>query len=530
MSLFSDPFFFSAETKLNLSSPELVEEVLSRREGILSDTGALVCDTGAFTGRSPGDRYIVKDAETAQDIAWGGINQPLSEGHYCKVRDALFRHLKNKPVYVRDAYVGADEESRICLRVLNTKAWHNLFCYNMFLRVPASEAATFKPSFVLLAAPEFVLEKPEAYGVRSPNFVILNVSARTVLIGGTSYAGEMKKSMFTMMNFLLPKRHNILPMHCSANVGKDGDTAIFFGLSGTGKTTLSADPSRKLIGDDEHGWSSSGIFNFEGGCYAKVIHLSRVQEPQIWDAIRFGAVVENTRFFSNTRTTDYANKERTENTRVSYPLEHIPQARMPAMGPAPKNIFFLTADAFGVLPPISKLNPSQAMYHFLSGYTAKVAGTEEGIKEPQTVFSACFGAPFLPLSPVRYANMLGQYMRKYKTQVWLVNTGWIGGKYGVGERMKLPHTRALMGAALSGTFDNIGFYQEGIFGLSLPENCPGVPEKLLNPKATWASESDYLKTAHELASAFHKNFEKFRETESSLFEGAPLSGATSGLG
>ncbi|MCY4419018.1 MAG: phosphoenolpyruvate carboxykinase (ATP) [Cytophagales bacterium] len=510
--------FFSSRVHINLSPTELVERSVQREEAILCDTGALMCKTGRFTGRSPQDRFILRDELTEKKIDWGTVNQGINTAHYQALYKELSNHLKGKEIYVRDAYVGADPQTRIGLRVFNTWAWHNLFCQNMFISVPESERTNFSPNYTLLVAPDFKVEEPLKYGLRNPNFVVLNLSEHVILIGGTGYAGEMKKSMFTVMNFRLPEEHGILPMHCAANLGKDEDTAIFFGLSGTGKTTLSADTTRSLVGDDEHGWSSRGIFNFEGGCYAKVINLTSEQEPQIWNAIRFGSIVENTAFFPNTRQINYADQTITENTRASYPLSHIAGARYPSLSPSPKHVFFLTADAFGTLPPISKLNPAQAMYYFLSGYTAKVAGTETGITEPQAVFSACFGAPFLPLSPVRYARMLAKLLEKHKACVWLVNTGWSGGEYGVGKRISLNYTRTMIRQALNGDLEKQVFQKEPIFGLSIPMACKGVPEKILNPEKTWTHKEDYQKKARQLLHAFRENFKKYDTKELGIRE------------
>ena len=510
------------EQKFNLSPAELIEEALSNHEGKLSETGALVCKTGQFTGRTPKDRFFVKDSITSDLIWWGESNQPIEERYFDTLLEKMKRNLNQKKLYLRDAYLGADTDTRISLRVYNTKAWHNLFCYNMFLRVPESDLSGFSPQFVILCDPDFEAD-PATDGTAHKNFVLVHLSRGIVLVGGTAYAGEMKKSMFTIMNYLLPTQHNVLPMHCSSNKDQAGETAIFFGLSGTGKTTLSADPSRYLIGDDEHGWSASKIFNFEGGCYAKTIDLSREHEPQIWDAIRFGSVVENARFFSGSRTLDYSDKSITENTRTAYPIHYIEGAVEPSVGRVPNHIFFLTADAFGVLPPISRLSTSQAMYHFISGYTAKVAGTEAGVTEPQAVFSACFGAPFLPLHPARYARMLGQKLADHSTQVWLVNTGWSGGAYGTGKRMSLPHTRLVISSALEGKLDDVSYSAHPIFGLQMPNSCPGVPSQILHPRGTWEKAEAYDAKAMELARAFSQNFESYRtEGDENILKGGPL--------
>ncbi len=512
---------FSQHIKWNLSPAQLVEEAIKNNEGVLTSTGALMCDTGKFTGRSPKDRFIVKDANTANSVWWGDINLPVSDETFDRLYSQMMKFLSGRKLYVRDAYAGADEKYRLNIRVVNTMAWQNLFCYNMFLRPDQDELDHFEPNFTILCAPEFEANPAET-GVRQPNFVILNMTRKIILIGGTAYAGEIKKGIFSVLNYLLPTEHSVLPMHCSANTGRDGDTAIFFGLSGTGKTTLSADPQRLLIGDDEHGWTNNGIFNFEGGCYAKVINLTRAQEPEIWDAIQFGAIVENTRFKPASREIDFENKSVTENTRTAYPIHHITNSVEPSVGGIPRNIFFLTADAFGVLPPISRLSKGQAMYHFISGYTAKVAGTEAGVTEPQTVFSACFGAPFMPLHPTAYAEMLGKKMEQHDVKIWLINTGWTGGPYGKGNRMKLKYTRATITAALEGKLDEVSYRPHSIFGTMIPESCPGVPTEVLSPRQTWNNDDAYYEKANELARAFIKNFEKYAEyANEEILNGAP---------
>jgi len=505
----------------NLTPAELVEHALQNGEGTLTDVGALMADTGEFTGRSPKDRFVVLDEQTKDSVWWGDINIPFEEEKFDLLLDKMLNFLKDKNLYTRQAFAGVDARYRLNLTVVNTLAWHNLFCNNMFLRPTAEELQNFSSDFTIICAPEFEAD-PTVDGTRQKNFAIINFSKRMLLIGGTAYAGEMKKGIFSILNYILPHKHQVLSMHCSANMGKDGDTAVFFGLSGTGKTTLSADPKRALIGDDEHAWTEDSIFNFEGGCYAKVIDLSREKEPQIWDAIKFGAIVENTRFFPGSRTVDYSNKEVTENTRTSYPIDHISNALIPSEAGIPKNIFFLTADAFGVIPPISKLNKSQAMYHFISGYTAKVAGTEVGITEPKTTFSACFGAAFLPLHPTQYAALFGEKMEKHQVNVWLVNTGWTGGPYGVGNRMKLAYTRAMITAALEGALDNVGYRTHSVFGVGIPETCPNVPDEVLSPRATWADKDAYDRKARELGAAFIQNFEKYKEFASEdILAGAP---------
>jgi phosphoenolpyruvate carboxykinase (ATP) len=513
----------TATVHLNLTPAALVEHALRNGEGHLTDTGALMADTGKFTGRSPKDRFVVKDENTENSVWWGDINIPFAPEKFDQLHQKMVAYLADKELYVREAYAGANPDYQLKLRVVNEQAWHNLFCYNMFLRPEEGADTSWTPDFSIICAPGFEAD-PAVDGTRQPNFAIINFTKKMILIGGTGYAGEMKKGIFGVLNYLLPHEHNTLSMHCSANVGKDGDTAIFFGLSGTGKTTLSADPNRGLIGDDEHGWTpDGGIFNFEGGCYAKVINLSREQEPQIWDAIRFGTVVENTRFRPGTHTIDYTDKSVTENTRTAYPLHYIDNAIEPGVADAPKNIFFLTADAFGVIPPISKLDKSHAMYLFMSGYTAKVAGTEMGVTEPQTTFSACFGAVFLPLHPTKYAEMLGQKMDENPDiNVWLVNTGWTGGSYGTGSRMKLPYTRAMITAALNGQLDDVKFTKHPVFGMMVPGAVPGVPTEILDPRNTWADKEAYDKTASDLADKFVANFKKYADyANEEILAGAP---------
>ncbi len=505
----------------NLTPTELVEEAVKNREGVLADNGAFMCDTGKFTGRSPKDRFIVKDDYTKDRVWWGDINMPFDSDKFDALYNKMLRFLDGKRLYVRDAYAGADPNYRLDIRVIDTQAWHNLFCYNMFLRPTNEELENFNPDFTVLAIPEFQAD-PEVDGTRQKNFAIVNFTKKLIIIGGTGYAGETKKGIFSVLNFLLPEKKDVLSMHCSANIGKDGDTAIFFGLSGTGKTTLSADPNRYLIGDDEHGWTEDGVYNFEGGCYAKVIDLTEEKEPEIYRAIKFGAIVENTRFFPGTRTIDFSNTEVTENTRVSYPLYHIPNAVEPSVGGTPKNIFFLTCDAYGVLPPISKLSVGQAMYHFISGYTAKVAGTEEGVTEPQAAFSACFGAPFMPLHPTRYAELLGEKMHEHQANVWLINTGWVGGAYGVGHRIKLKYTRAMITAALEGKLDEVTFEKHPVFGVNVPTDCPEVPKEVLNPRNTWENKTEYDQKARYLANLFTQNFVNFSEyANEEILAGAP---------
>jgi phosphoenolpyruvate carboxykinase (ATP) len=492
----------------NLSSTELVEHSILKKMGHLTNTGALAIHTGKFTGRTPKDRFIVKDAKTAQTVDWGNVNLPYDETKYDALEKKLKNYFKEKELYVRDVYACADPNYKLNIRVVTEYPWSSQFANNMFLRPKKAEIETFEPQWTIVNAPGFEADVT-IDGTNRENFAIINFTKKQIIIGGTGYTGEIKKGIFSVLNYVLPLERKVLSMHCSANVGKKGDTAIFFGLSGTGKTTLSADPERALIGDDEHGWSDEGVFNFEGGCYAKTINLTLEKEPQIYAAIRHGAILENIAFYENSREVDYENKEITENTRVSYPIYHIDNALEQSVGQHPDNVFFLTCDAFGVLPPISKLTPGQAMYHFISGYTAKVPGTEDGVAEPETTFSACFGAPFMPLHPTKYAEMLGEKMEQYQANVWLVNTGWIGGEYGEGGRIKLRYTRAMISAALEGKLENATFVKHEIFGLMMPTSCPNVPDEILNPMSLWANTDAYLEKANELAAAFNKNFEKF---------------------
>ena len=505
----------------NLTQAELVEQAIKDGEGMLTDTGALMVDTGKFTGRSPKDRFIVKDDQTKDTVWWGDINMAFDQDKFDALYNKMIKTLTYKKLYVRDAFAGADPAHKLKIRVIDTQAWHNLFCYNMFIRPNQQELVDFHPDFTVLAVPEFLAD-PEVDGTRQSNFAIINFTKKIIIVGGTGYAGETKKGIFSVLNYLLPEKEHVLSMHCSANMGKDGDTAVFFGLSGTGKTTLSADPDRFLIGDDEHGWTNEGVFNFEGGCYAKVIDLTREKEPLIWDAIRFGSIVENTRFVPGTSTVDYTNDEVTQNTRVSYPINHISNAIEPSVGGHPKNIFFLTCDASGVLPPISKLSVGQAMYHFISGYTAKVAGTEVGIAEPVSAFSACFGAPFMPLHPTKYAELLGEKMSEHEVNVWLINTGWTGGPYGVGSRIKLKYTRAMISAALEGKLDDVSYLTHPVFGVEVPTDVPEVPAEVLDPRNTWEDKEAYDKQANKLAMDFIKNFDKYKEyANEQILGGAP---------
>jgi phosphoenolpyruvate carboxykinase (ATP) len=493
----------------NLSVPVLYESAIRRREGLIGAGGAFVARTGAFTGRTPKDKYIVQEPSSKADIWWGDINRPIDEAVFESMTQRLAAYFQGREVFVQDMYGGADPEYRLKVRVITDSAWHSMFARNMFIRPKAEALGDFHPDFTILHAPRFFAQH-ELDGTNSDTFVFVNFAKRLVLIGGTEYAGEIKKSVFGYLNFLLPAK-DVLPMHCSANVGSKGDSAIFFGLSGTGKTTLSADGSRMLIGDDEHGWSQKGLFNFEGGCYAKVINLSPEAEPEIYATVhRFGTVLENVVLDPETRLPDLTDNSLTENTRASYPLDFIPNVSPTSMAPHPDNVIMLTADAFGVLPPIAKLTPEQAMYHFLSGYTARVAGTEKGLgNAPQATFSTCFGAPFMPRHPSVYAKMLGERIKRHGAQCWLVNTGWSGGAYGVGSRMKIAHTRALVRAALAGTLKQAPVTQEGYFGLYVPEACGEVPANVLNPRNTWSDKGAYDETARELTKRFESNFKKF---------------------
>lgn len=505
----------------NLSVATLVEKVLSRNEGVLSNTGAVLATTGKYTGRSPEDKFIVKDSISESKVDWGKVNQPIEEDVFEKLYTKVIKHLKEKDeVYVFNGFAGADENYQLPIQVINEFAWHNLFAKQLFIRPNEEQLATHTPSFTVISAPTFKAD-PAIDGTNSEAFILVSFEHKVILIGGTEYAGEIKKSIFSIMNFLLPEQ-NILSMHCSANVGNEGDVALFFGLSGTGKTTLSADPYRRLIGDDEHAWSSSGVFNIEGGCYAKCINLSEEKEPQIYNAIKFGSVLENVVLDENTRRPDYDNTTLTENTRAAYPLEHIENIISPSIAGHPNTIIFLTADASGTLPPISKLSKEQAMYHFLSGYTSKLAGTERGVTEPQATFSACFGAPFLPLPPATYATMLGEKIDQYDTNVFLINTGWTGGSYGIGSRIKLSYTRAMVHAALEGELNNVETIKDEIFGLEIPAHVAGVPDEVLVPKNTWEDQEAYNEQAKILAQKFHENFQKFSEVSPEIAAAGPI--------
>jgi phosphoenolpyruvate carboxykinase (ATP) len=492
----------------NLTAPALYEEAVRRSEAVIADGGAIVAHTLPHTGRSPNDKFLVRDKGTEKDIWWGRVNRAIEGAQFERVLEDMRAYYRGRDAFVQDVHAGADPRHRLNVRVVTAHAWHNLFARNMFLPVAPRDVPGFKPEFTVLQAPGMKAD-PERHGTKSEVFILLSFSHRMVLIGGTSYAGEIKKSIFSVLNYLLPAQ-GVMPMHCSANVGSNGDVALFFGLSGTGKTTLSADPRRRLVGDDEHGWSDRGVFNFEGGCYAKVIRLSAEAEPQIHAATRrFGTVLENVVVDLSTRAVDLDDGSLTENTRASYPIGFIDGSVATGTAGHPSHIFFLTCDAFGVLPPIAKLTPAQAMYHFLAGYTAKVAGTERGVKDPTATFSTCFGAPFLPRPPAVYSRLLGEKLRAHKVQCWLVNTGWTGGPFGVGSRMKIAHTRATLEAALSGALDDVPVDPDPIFGLPIPAACPGVPRAVLKPSLTWPDEDAYRRQALKLANLFREAFREF---------------------
>jgi len=504
----------------NLGTAKLVEASVQRHEGTLTNNGALVVRTGHFTGRSPKDKFIVRDPTTDSTVNWGPVNQPMAEEKFEQLLRKVRAHMQCQELFVQDLLAGADPAYTLPIRVITLRAWHALFGRQLFIRQAYDQLEDHNPAFTLIFAPDFQAN-PEEDGTRTSTCIVLSFARRTVLILGTSYAGELKKSVFTILNYLLPER-GVLPMHCSANEGADGRVALFFGLSGTGKTTLSADPSRRLIGDDEHGWSADGVFNFEGGCYAKCIRLSRENEPQIWNAVRFGSVLENVVMDPDRRILDYDSDEYTENTRAAYRIDAIDNAKIPSRGGHPSNVVFLTADAFGVLPPISRLTPEEAMYHFLSGYTAKLAGTERGLgKEPSATFSACFGEPFLPRHPEVYAQMLGEKMRRHQVRCWLVNTGWVGGAAGAGKRMHLPYTRAMVNAALEGKLDGVAMTPHPVFRVLVPQSCPGVPSELLDPRGQWPDTTRYDAAAADLAGRFRKNFEKFGAVSPEIASAAP---------
>lgn len=499
------------ELYYNLSTGALYEQAIKERNGLVSHLGPLVVRTGNHTGRSPNDKFLVKEKSSEDKIWWGSVNTSVSEEQYKRLFAKMRAYIQGKELYIQDCYAAADEKYKLPIRVITETAWHNLFARNMFIRITdEDELAKHHPEFTVINMPNFHAD-PETDGTNSEVFVIINFGEKKILIGGTSYAGEIKKSIFTTLNYLMPLE-KVMSMHCSANVGKEGDTALFFGLSGTGKTTLSADPKRKLIGDDEHGWSCDGIFNYEGGCYAKVIRLSEEAEPEIYETTRkFGTVLENVAMDIDTRKIDLDDDALTENTRAAYPITHLDNIVPSGRGGHPKNLVMLTADAFGVLPPISKLTTPQAMYHFLSGYTAKVAGTEKGITEPKATFSACFGAPFMVHHPSVYAELLGEKIKKFDVNCWLVNTGWTGGAYGEGHRMEIKYTRAMLNAALEGKLDNVEYETDPFFNLQVPKTCEGVPPEVLNPKSTWKDKEKYDETAKKLAKMFKDNFAQFAE-------------------
>ena len=506
----------------NLPICKLVEMALARGEGVLASTGAFSCRTGKYTGRSPLDRFIVDEPSVHNHIAWGKVNKPFNHEKFAALYQKVLSYLDTKEFFIFDGFAGADERYQLPVRVINEYAWQNIFVQQLLIRPTVEQLADHQPGFTVICTPGLKAD-PQTDGTHSEAFIILSFEKRVVIIGGTEYAGEMKKSVFSVLNYLMPERE-VFPMHCSANVGMDNDVALFFGLSGTGKTTLSADPRRRLIGDDEHGWSGSGVFNFEGGCYAKCINLSREHEPQIWDAIRFGAVTENVVLDPQTRVADYSNGILTENTRAGYPIDYIDNAMIPSLAGHPHVVIFLTADAFGVLPPIAKLTKEQAMFYFLSGYTSKLAGTERGITEPSATFSSCFGEPFLPLNPIVYANMLGDRIEAHNVQVYLVNTGWSGGPYGVGKRMKLSYTRAMISAALNGTLEKENYQKDPVFGLLIPEAVPEVPAAILQPRSTWADQAAYDDAAQELAKRFQDNFAKFPDVAANIRKAGPKLG------
>ncbi|WP_281542150.1 phosphoenolpyruvate carboxykinase (ATP) [Maribacter aestuarii] len=514
----------NANANYNLDAEMLQKITVECGMGTETENGTLCVNTGKFTGRSPQDRFLVKDDYTKDKVWWGRVNKPLSSENFDLLHTEITNYLSGKEIYVRDAYVCAAPKYRMNVRTITEYPWSNYFIKNMFLRLNEEELENFEEEWLVLCTPGYVAKNPQDFGIRSGNFSILNFTKKIALVGGSAYTGEMKKGIFSALNLILPTEKNVLPMHCSANVGEKGDTAIFFGLSGTGKTTLSADPERKLIGDDEHGWTADNtIFNFEGGCYAKVIDLTEDKEPDIFRAIRPGALLENIVFKKGTNEIDYTDSSITQNTRVSYPIEHIDNIQVPSYAKNPTNIFFLTCDAFGVLPPVSKLTPGQAAYHFISGYTAKVAGTEAGITEPVPSFSACFGEPFMPLHPTVYAEMLSKKMTEAGVNVWLINTGWSGGPYGVGSRIKLKHTRKMISSILKGELEKVDYEQHPIFGLYMPKYCQGVPTEILDPMNTWLQKGAYVSKSIQLAHSFHLNFDKFiNQASEDIVNGGPL--------
>ena len=503
----------------NLTAPQLVEKALKNGEGILSSTGALVVNTGKYTGRSPDDKYIVDCPSVHDDIAWGNVNRPMRKENFDIIKSKMLAYLQNRELYIFDGFAGADKKYSKSFRIINELASQNLFIKNLLVEPTDEELNSFAPEFTIIAAPGFKCI-PEIDNTNSEACIAVDYEQKTVLIAGSQYSGEIKKSVFSVMNYVLPK-NGLLSMHCSANIGKEGDTAIFFGLSGTGKTTLSADPARRLLGDDEHGWSDDDIFNIEGGCYAKCIDLTEENEPEIYRAIKFGTLLENVVIDPETGEPDYSNGTLTENTRAGYPVCYIPNAEISGKGEQPKTVIFLTADAFGVLPPVSRLDNDMAMFHFVSGYTSKLAGTERGITEPQTTFSTCFGAPFLPLEPSVYAKMLGERIEKNNSRVFLINTGWSGGPYGVGSRIKLKYTRAMVAAAISGELDNVEYKLDDIFNVYIPQSCPNIPEEMLNPVNTWNDKVAYEKTAKELAGKFNENFKKYAHMPENIVKAGP---------
>jgi phosphoenolpyruvate carboxykinase (ATP) len=511
----------SGRVQWHLSAAALYEHAVRRGEGELAKDGPLVCRTGAHTGRSPNDKFVVKEPSSEGHVHWGKVNKAIEQAKFDALKRDMLGYLSSKELYVQDLYAGADPSYRLPVRFVQELAWHNLFVRNLFIVPPQQDLAGFDPQFTVLTAPGFKAD-PAKHGTRSDVAIVLNMGTREVLIAGTSYAGENKKSIFTVLNYILPLK-NVLSMHCSANIGAAGDTALFFGLSGTGKTTLSSDPQRRLIGDDEHGWSDHGVFNFEGGCYAKMIRLSQEAEPQIFETTRrFGTVLENVVMDPETRELDLDDASLTENTRGAYPIDFIDDSVPSGMGGHPRNIVMLTADAFGVLPPITRLSPEGAMYHFLSGYTAKVAGTEKGVKDPTATFSTCFGSPFLPLNPNVYARGLGERIARHGARVWLVNTGWTGGPFGVGKRMKIAYTRAMITAALHGTLDDVGYQRHPIFNIDVPTSCLDVPTEVLDPRSTWSDKDAYDAQARKLASMFIENFKTFAaDVDPAVIEAGP---------
>ncbi|MBU5675343.1 phosphoenolpyruvate carboxykinase (ATP) [Alkaliphilus sp. MSJ-5] len=509
----------SDKVHYNLPTQQLIDIAVEKEDGYIAKSGALCINTGKYTGRSPNDRFIVDEPLVHNHINWSKGNKSISSEKFENLFNKAMDYIDNKELFIFDGFVGADLEYRMPIRVINEFAYQNLFAQQMFIKPKEGERENFKPEFTVVALPN-LKAVPEVDGTNSEVFIIISFEKKVVLIGGTKYSGEIKKSIFTVMNYLLPFK-NVLPMHCSANIGEGGDVALFFGLSGTGKTTLSADKNRRLIGDDEHGWTENGVFNFEGGCYAKCINLTEEHEPQIWNAIKDGAILENVVIDETTGEPDYDDDKYTENTRAAYPVEHIDGAVMEGKGGIPKTIIFLTADATGVLPPISKLTKEQAMYHFMSGYTSKLAGTERGIVEPTATFSTCFGGPFMLLKPQVYAKLLGEKIEQYNTNVFLVNTGWTGGPYGVGNRMKLKYTRSMVRAAMKGELDNVDYIKDPIFNLSIPTECPDVPQTILEPSNTWEGEDAYYTKANELAESFIRNFEQFKDVSEDIKNANP---------